>query len=165
MAPLTIAPATPQDTSEISALLARAYAGLEQFYPVEILKPVMPLFATCNHKLVASGRYFVLREDGAVRAVGGWSEDAPGTASYAPARGHIRHVGVDPKAGGRGFGRDLLEAVEADAVQNGMTELEAFANVPAVPFYLALGYTRLGSRTELISGQYEFDGVDLRKRL
>ena len=162
---MTIAPAAASDIPAITALLTRAYARLSSHYPPAILDPLMPYFGTCQPALVASGRYFALRENGVIRAVGGWSEGAPGTGAVTPGTGHIRHVGVDPDAGGKGLGRALLAALESDAAASGITRLEAFANLPAVPFYRALGYVEIGPRTDLVAGKYPFDGMNLEKRL
>jgi len=162
---LLITPATAPDAPAITALLTRAFARLSSHYPADILAPLMPYFGTCQPALIASGRYFALREDGVIRAVGGWSEGAPGTGAVVPGTGHIRHVGVDPDAGGKGFGRALLSAIEADAAANGIARLEAFANRPAIPFYRALGYVEIGARTDMIAGKYPFEGMDLAKSL
>lgn len=153
------------DIEDISRLLARAFAQLEAFYSPEILNPVMPYFSTCQPTLVASGQYFALRQDGVIRAVGGWTAQAPGTDQVISGHGHIRHVAVDPDAGRRGLGRALLGAIEADAARAGITELEAFSNLPAVPFYRSLGYNEVGPRTGMIAGAHPFPGVDLLKRL
>jgi len=162
---IVIAPATGADSPAITALLTRAFARLSSHYPPEILHPLMPYFGTCQPALVASGHYFALREDGVIRAVGGWSIGAPGTGVITPGTGHIRHVGVDPDASGKGFGRALLTFVEADAASCGISRLEAFANLAAVSFYRAVGYAEIGPRNDSIAGRYAFDGVDFEKRL
>jgi GNAT superfamily N-acetyltransferase len=76
---------------------------------------------------------------GPALACGGWRTAGPGTAE-------IKRMYVAPVARGHGLGRCVLEALESDAIQHGMTQmiLETGArNHVALSLYAACGYTRV----------------------
>jgi putative acetyltransferase len=66
--------------------------------------------------------------------------------------GEVDQLFVDPRHGGRGVARLLLEAVEAAAVQAGIRELSTHASWRAVPVFEALGYRRCGTETVDVAG-------------
>lgn len=83
----------------------------------------------------------------AVRAVGGLQA------------GEVDQLFVDPRHGGRGVARALLEAVAEAAAAAGLTELVTHASWRAVPAFEALGYRRVEVET------VELDGVPLTRAL
>ena len=83
----------------------------------------------------------------ALRAVGGLQA------------GEVDQLFVDPRHGGRGVARSLLDAVAAAAAAAGLTELVTHASWRAVPVFEALGYHRVEVET------VELDGVTLTRAL
>jgi putative acetyltransferase len=83
----------------------------------------------------------------ALRAVGGLQA------------GEVDQLFVDPRHGGRGVARALLDAVAAAASAAGLTELVTHASWRAVPVFEALGYRRVEVET------VELDGVVLTRAL
>jgi putative acetyltransferase len=83
----------------------------------------------------------------AVRAVGGLQA------------GEVDQLFVDPRHGGRGVARSLLDAVAETAAAAGLTELVTHASWRAVPVFEALGYVQVEVET------VELDGVPLTRAL
>jgi GNAT superfamily N-acetyltransferase len=83
------------------------------------------------------GRFLIAtRADGAALACGGWRTAGPTTAE-------IKRMYVDPIARGQGLGQQLLDALEQDAYQRGMTTaiLETgVSNHAALVLYNNRGY-------------------------
>ncbi|GAA3918254.1 GNAT family N-acetyltransferase [Hymenobacter algoricola] len=66
-----------------------------------------------------------------------------GVARLSPAganQAQVRYMAVAPDFQGLGLGRQLLEHLEAQARQQGLTECVLHAREAAVPFYARLGY-------------------------
>ncbi|SHJ68706.1 Predicted N-acyltransferase, GNAT family [Hymenobacter daecheongensis DSM 21074] len=57
-----------------------------------------------------------------------------------PAQAQVRFMAVAPAWQGHGVGRQLLEALEAEARRQGFAECVLHAREAAVPFYTRLGY-------------------------
>lgn len=105
--------------------------------------------------LIGDGTYFVIEEDGAVAAAGGWSRrrtlyggDQAKTGPDAlldPATeaARIRAFFVDPRFARRGLGRRMLEHCAAEATREGFGALELMATLPGVPLYTALGFVEV----------------------
>jgi predicted GNAT family N-acyltransferase len=60
----------------------------------------------------------------------------------------MRQVAVAERAQRRGVGRVMVERSEEFARDHGFDEIVLNARETAVPFYLALGYDRIGDRFE-----------------
>ena len=73
--------------------------------------------------------------------------------------GEVDQLFVDPRHGGRGVARLLLDAVAAAAAEAGITELSTHASWRAVPVFEALGYRRCETET------VDLDGVELTRVL
>ena len=69
----------------------------------------------------------------------------------APGQGQVRMVAVAAAAQGQGRGRQLMEYLEQQARQTGLTEIVLHARHNAVPFYLQLGYA-LGEASYTLFG-------------
>lgn len=82
----------------------------------------------------------------------------------ALAGSEIKRVYVRPDAHRRGTGRLLLEALETEAARRGEKRLTLQASLSSVPFYLALGYQRLGDDVTR-NGEAEFRHVAMAKHL
>ncbi|MGW2088293.1 GNAT family N-acetyltransferase [Streptomyces sp. NPDC001880] len=77
------------------------------------------------------------RADGTALACGGWRTAGPTTAE-------IKRMYVTPTARGQGLGRKLLEALEHNARQHGMSEVileTGVSNLAALALYTRCGYT------------------------
>jgi ribosomal protein S18 acetylase RimI-like enzyme len=75
-------------------------------------------------------------EDGAGEVIG--------CVLFRPAtgtRGRLHQMAVDPHRQGRGLGRRLVAALEAELAGRGVEEVFLHARAPVVPFYERLGYT------------------------
>lgn len=80
---------------------------------------------------------------------------------YGDGVGKVERVAVVEPRRSEGLGRDLMDAVEATAVDRGYEELVLHAQVPVVAFYERLGY-------EITSEEFEDAGIphrEMRKRL
>jgi len=139
---ITLRTATAADIAGIDTLLARAYPRLlKADYPPSLLVMAIPRIARAQPGLITSGTYHVATdEDGTILAAGGWSRAAPGGGQITPATGHIRHVVTDDRQTRRGLGRALLTRVFEEAATHGITRLDCFSTLTAVPFDRALGF-------------------------
>ena len=98
-------------------------------------------------------------------------EDADGIDGYVglfavPPEADVQTIAVAPRSQGRGLGRELLDALVAEAVRRGCAQLfleVRVDNEPAIALYERTGFERQGRR----AGYYG-DGIDaliLRRRL
>jgi predicted GNAT family N-acyltransferase len=80
---------------------------------------------------------------------------------YDSARAKVERVAVLTSERGGGLGRDLMDAVEAHAAEEGYEEVLLHAQLPVVDFYERLGY-------EVTSEEFEDAGIphrEMRKAL
>lgn len=105
--------------------------------------------------LIGDGTYFVIEDEGAIAAAGGWSRrrtlyggDQAKTGpdplldpASEPAR--IRAFFVDPRFARRGLARRMLEHCALAAALEGFGALELMATLPGVPLYSALGFEEI----------------------
>lgn len=108
-------------------------------------------------QLIRDGTYFVVEQDGAFVACGGWSHrrtmfggDAregrdSGELDPATDAARVRAFFVHPAATRRGLAASLLERCEAEAWSRGFRRLELMATLPGVRFYAARGYVPAAS--------------------
>lgn len=96
-----------------------------------------PRGAEADEREDAAATAFVCDDAGRVVATGRLHEEGPGT-------GRVRYMAVRPGMQGRGFGRAVLAALEAEARRRGFAEVHLNARIEAVPFYRAQGYADLG---------------------
>ena len=82
-------------------------------------------------------------------------EDVAGYGVLNIQEARIDAVFVHPERAGRGLGTSLVRQLETRAAMYGLTELDVVSSINAQPFYEALGYEPVESRTRTI------DGVDL----
>jgi GNAT superfamily N-acetyltransferase len=146
--PVTLRPTTGADLQALDRLFADSYpALLAADYPAPLLAAALPLIARAQPHLLASGSYYMIEEDGAPLAAGGWTAESP-HGREAPGIGHIRHVVTHPSATRRGLASRLLDHCIAEARAAGLTGLVAISTRTAVPFYRAKGFA-MGRRIEL----------------
>jgi GNAT superfamily N-acetyltransferase len=162
MPPFPIRPATPADIPALNALIARSAEVLSAgFYtPAQTAALTRDVFGV-DSQLVADGTYFVVENDGAAVACGGWSRRSTRFGGdvmkkTAPDRlldprmepAKIRAFFVDPPAARRGVGSALLQHCVDAAAAAGFTQLELVATMPGVPLYLSRGFV-LADRFDL----------------
>ena len=163
--------ATPDDTSQLNALIARSARELSRGYysDVEIESAIRYVFGV-DTRLVADQTYFVVVEGAQLLGCGGWSQRR---ALYGgdqrpmgaveefldPARdaARIRAFFVAPDAARRGVGRLLLHACTRAARAAGYRQLELMGTLPGVPFYRAQGFVDVEPVIDVLP-----DGVALR---
>lgn len=63
-----------------------------------------------------------------------------GFASLDAASAELEFLYVDPLYAGRGIGRSLSQAIDAEARRRGLTRVGVTASLNAAPIYLRLGY-------------------------
>ena len=142
---MILRPARPADIAAIDTLLARSYPRLLRAdYPASVLVTALPRIVRAQPALIASGTYFVIEEDGAIRAAGGWTRAAPGRGRSAAGTGNIRHVATDPDQLRRGLASRLMDHVVATARAAGMARLDCLSTRTARPFYAARGFREIG---------------------
>ena len=83
-----------------------------------------------------TGKHFALYEDGMLRAIARLDKVDETT-------GQTRFVAVDTVAQGKGYGKMIMEAVEAKSIARGDKKMILHARDYALPFYLRLGYTEI----------------------
>lgn len=146
--------ATFADVPELRDLIARSVRGLSVglYSPAQTEAALVHVFGV-DTQLVADGTYYVIEEDSALVAAGGWSARRtmyggdqakrevdslldPGTE---PAR--IRAFFVHPDWTRRGLARQLFAACESAARARGFRAFELVATLPGEPLYRALGFT------------------------
>ena len=131
------------DIPAIDELLSRGYPELlKKDYAASVLESALPLITTARPELVTSDRYFVAVLKDRIISAGGWSTERP-TGGQEAGLGHIRHVVSDPEYVRRGAAKAVMAATFEDAHQAGVTRMECFSTLSAVPFYQAMGFVTL----------------------
>jgi GNAT superfamily N-acetyltransferase len=151
-----IRPAVAADVAAMEALIERSARALSAgFYtPAELDAVVREVFGV-DSQLVADGSYFIVEQDGAMLACGGWGKRSTGCggdkAKSAPERlldpateaAKIRAFFVDPSAARKGLGSLLMAHCAREASAAGFTRLELVATLPGVPLYRKLGFVEV----------------------
>ncbi|NIA68483.1 GNAT family N-acetyltransferase [Pelagibius litoralis] len=115
---------------------------------------------TYDPSLINDGTYFVIEQEGAVIASGGWSWRLPqfeaagagkgdggkgeGGFGLSPDSAKIRSIFVHPQHTRRGLASRLVRLSEEQAAVAGCCLLELWATLTGVPLYLSLGYEEVG---------------------
>ena len=143
--------ARPDDLAAVDVLLARSYPRLlKADYAPSVMTTIVPVISRARPELLASGRYFLVEDiDGRVIGAGGYSLAGRGPRGAAagqlsPALAHIRHVATDPDALRQGIGRKLMQAILTAAAAEGVQRFDCLSTLTAVPFYLAVGFQKIG---------------------
>jgi len=160
-------PATGADLAAIDALLGRSYpALLKGAYPPSLLVTAIPLISKAQPHLVASGTYFVVADGDEIVGAGGWTRAVPGTRGGASQGiGHIRHVVTDHRRVRQGIGRRLMAHTFETARAGGITTLECYSTLMAVPFYASVGFDMLGDMSIPLRPGIDFPAVHMRRAL
>lgn len=91
-----------------------------------------------TYPLDAASLHFVGVEDGRVVGCVLFHPEGP------EGSGRLLQMAVDPPLQGRGLGRQLVRALEAEVKRRGFTEVTMHARGEKVPFYEKLGYAVRG---------------------
>ena len=145
--------ATEADVPELRHLIAASVRGLSAgFYTPEQVESALVHVFGPDTQLIADGTYFVIEENGAIAASGGWSRrrthyggdqmkgDEDPLIDPATEAARIRAFFVHPAWSRRGFGRMLFDTCLAAARAAGFRRLELTATLPGEPLYTALGF-------------------------
>ncbi len=129
---LVIRRATAADASSISDVVTRSLQALDtpDYPPAAIERLVQRFTPAAIDDLLQQRWMLVATRDGHV--VGTASLDA----------GFVRTVFILPDCQGLGVGRQLLEALHAQAVATGLERLHVRSSTTAVGFYERMGYRR-----------------------
>ncbi len=153
--------ATDGDIPELESLIGRSVRELQaDYYSTAQMDGALGSVFGVDRQLIRDQTYFVVEQDQAIIACGGWSkreslfgsdaarvrEDALLDPSRDPAR--IRAFFVAPEHARRGLGRAILAACE-DAIRAAkFRSIELVATLPGVPFYRVFDY-EAGERCEV----------------
>jgi len=148
--------ATIDDLPAIERVMRASMSSLSaNFYAAAQVPAAVQFIAVPDRQLIDDGTYYVVVEDDAIVACGGWSwrkKLFTGTSDqdanvgdvdpvHDPAR--IRAMFVHPDYARRGLGRLILATSEEHARAMGFTRFELMATLPGVPLYEACGYERV----------------------
>jgi GNAT superfamily N-acetyltransferase len=138
--------ATFADIPELQRLIARSVRGLSigMYSPAQTEAALVHVFGV-DTQLVADETYYVIEENAAIVAAGGWSArrevDSLLDPTTDPAR--IRAFFVHPDWTRRGLARRLFTACESAARARGFHAFELVSTLPGEPLYRALGFTAI----------------------
>lgn len=160
-ADVTLRPIAEEDFDAVRALHARSFAALGGSHnsraqiDAHVALIQLPPYA---EELARNNLLLAVTSAGEILGTAGWCE-AEGRAGTA----RIRKVFVAPEVAGRGLGRLLVEAVEADASARGCTDFVVRANANAAALYWSLGYREVETGTMTAAGGVALPVVFMRK--
>ena len=111
----------------------------EQYYALRydvLRKPLNQPIGSERNDGDLKGILFALFEDGMMRAIARLDKVDDETAQ-------VRFVAVDTVVQGKGFGKLIMDAVEAKSIARGDKKMILHARDYALPFYLRLGYSEI----------------------
>ena len=148
--------AREEDLEMLRALQRRSLRALGRpFYPPALLEAAVEYVARPDLQLVRDGTYFVVEEEGAPIACGGWSyRKRPFAGPRASEQdvalldpnteaARIRAMFVEPDHAGRGVGARLLSHCEQAAFARGFGLGELGATLSGERFYLRHGWVEI----------------------
>jgi GNAT superfamily N-acetyltransferase len=137
--------ATPDDAEAINVLLTVSYPVLlAEVYDPVTLAVALPRMTVAQPRLLASGTYYVVeRTEGGLAGCGGWSHEAPGSATIEDGVAHLRHFATHPGCLRQGIGRSILARCAQAAGRQGVSRFCVFSTLSAEPFYASAGLRRV----------------------
>jgi GNAT superfamily N-acetyltransferase len=145
--------ALADDVPALEALIALSARGLSRDdYRAEQVEGALRGAFGVDSQLLRDGTYFVVEEEGALLACGGWSYRSTLFGSDAHAQrdasvldpttqpAKIRAFFVHPSHARRGIGTLLLQHCENEARRHGYRAAELMATLPGVKLYAVRGY-------------------------
>jgi len=170
--------ATPEDIPELQRLIEVSVRTLSVglYTPAQTEAALVHVFGV-DTQLVADGTYYVIEEDAAIVAAGGWSArqslyggdqakretDSALDPNAAPAR--IRAFFVHPAWTRRGLARRLFAACETAAHARGFRSFELVATLPGEPLYRALGFASVEDVSIPLSGDLVLPCVRMHRSI
>lgn len=174
----TLRRAEVADITAMEALIARSGVELSAgFYTPEQAQAITRHVFGVDSQLVADGTYFLIEQDGAIVACGGWSKrntlfggdrtkrgaDPLLDPAREPAR--IRAFFVAPQMARRGLGSQLMRHCSEQAALAGFQALELAATMPGVPLYLASGFSVIEDITLELPGAVTVGLARMRREI
>jgi GNAT superfamily N-acetyltransferase len=150
---LTFRKATMDDVAAIERVMRDSLVGLgPRAYDERQIASSLQHVAHIDRNLISDGTYFVVSDDDAIVACGGWSrrgklyagsaaqgdEDRFLDPATEPAR--VRAMFVVPSHARRGIGRGILSRCENEARAAGFKAVELMAMLSGIEMYTACGY-------------------------
>lgn len=156
--------ATPDDARAVSGILAASYSTIYRgWYRDELLEKALPAMTRARPELLASGRYFIVAQDGVDISCGGWSLENPGGAAKSGI-GHIRHFATHPAVLNRGAAGAILQRCLDEARAAGVVEMECLSSLAAEAFYMKHGFVTAAPTTVMVGGA-SFACMSMRRNL
>jgi GNAT superfamily N-acetyltransferase len=146
--------AREEDIAALESLIEQSVRELQAtFYSPAQLDGALGTVFGVDRQLIRDQTYFVVEQEGALIACGGWSkreslfgsdaararDDALLDPARQPAR--IRAFFVHPRHARRGLGRAILRACDEAVRKAGFNKVELVATLAGLDFYRASGYT------------------------
>lgn len=141
--PYRLRPATLADAEAASELLAASYAPLveDPGYPPAAIAQALPMMVKAQPSLLDSGTWHLAElPDGTLIGCGGWTAERPHSGELEPGLAHLRHFGTHPEHLRRGVARALVERCFREAAAAGRRRWECWSSLPAVGFYMRMGF-------------------------
>jgi GNAT superfamily N-acetyltransferase len=173
---LTIRLASSDDVEELQRLIAASARELGRGdYTSEQIEAALGSAWGVDTQLIRDQTYFVIMENGAIVACGGWSKrkalfgaDSRTRAEpelLDPSRdaARIRAFFVHPLWARRGIGSLLLKECESEARAAGFHSAELAATLPGQRLYERFGYQSMGAREYPLRDELTITFVPMRK--
>lgn len=159
---ISIKPARIEDAEQLAHVQFNSVHGTgAKFYSREVCQEWSPVPSPKRTngfiKAISSGQEIMF-----VAWVGG---EMAGFASIVPAGSELRAVYVDPKFGNLGVGKMLLQRVELEARNRGITKLEMHASLSAEDFYKSQGYIVLERIDHTLGSGKKMPAIKMEKVL
>ncbi|MBP1587131.1 MAG: GNAT family N-acetyltransferase [Clostridia bacterium] len=141
---ITIRDFSMSDADAVSAMIGRTLRiSNSRDYPAEEIARLVGVYSAGN--IISRAENMLLKVaavDGAISGCGGIS------FREESGEGLVSALFVDPEYQGRGIGRSIMEALEAEALLRGCRKIVLDASITALRFYLRLGFAEEGSGEE-----------------
>jgi GNAT superfamily N-acetyltransferase len=170
--------ATMDDVPALNALIADSARGLSVgFYNDAQIEALITHVFGVDTQLISDGTYYLIVDDSAPAAAGGWSarrtlyggdqaksgEDNRLNPATDAAR--IRAFFVHPRYARRGLGRQLYNQCESAARAARFARLELMATLPGEPLYAALGFNAVERTTVTLPGDVDVPLVQMERSI
>jgi putative acetyltransferase len=155
-------PARESDLDAIRALQRAAILaiGSDSYSPVETRAWADWQAADARALLTGGGTVLVGENETGLACMGAWRPDAANeTVAW------IRSVFVSPRAARRGYGQQVMAALERSCADAGGLNLNLFASFNARPFYEKLGYRLVSTETWTVTAGMELGSLRMTKGL
>lgn len=138
--------ARPSDLLLLEKLMVQAVRNSvsEGYYDEELAHSAARFITIPDLALILDGTYFVIQQEDALVACGGWSPRVePSSDSWLDPATHaawLRASFVHPEHMRHGYGTAIYQACELAAREKGYGSFDLLAILPIVPFYRKMGF-------------------------